>query len=197
MYLDGVETECGGGGYRKTTNNRMEIKAAAMALAKAADLIRAAEHKIEGTYDITVHSDNQLVVGTVNLGWARNTNNDLWQELDWAIDSIKDLKATLTLVKVKGHANDAGNNAADKLAVSMSKDSPQNVDEGYENPLPQESLFTTVNATKDGEHINGLRLEMLMEEFNRTCPQGDSMELALFMFEKGWQTADMEWRYTI
>ena len=109
-------------GYRLTTNNRMEI----MAVVKGLKKLREQSDKIK---NVTVYSDSQYVVNTMNLGWARNYNNDLWDELDVAVS----LFINVEFVKVKGHAKDKRNNLADEIAVAASqKINAVLVDEIYE-----------------------------------------------------------------
>ena len=101
------------GGEQLTTNNRMELMAAIMALE---GLKRACE--------IDLHTDSQYVKGGVTgwiHGWKRNgwktadrkpvKNVDLWQRLDEATQRHK-----ITWHWVKGHAGDAMNERADELA---------------------------------------------------------------------------------
>ena len=111
-------------GYRRTTNNRMEI----MAVAKGLRKLREQSDKIT---EVTVYSDSQLVVNTMNQGWAKKTNEDLWDQLENAMELLFD---KVTFVKVKGHGNDKRNNLADQIAVAASqKINATLVDEVYEN----------------------------------------------------------------
>ncbi|KQT59759.1 ribonuclease H [Methylobacterium sp. Leaf456] len=101
------------GGERATTNNRMELTAA----------ISALEHFPEGA-QIEMRCDSQYVVKSVTewmrgwkaRGWRTATgpvkNIDLMQRLD-ALASARDVKWTW----VRGHAGEAGNERADRLAA--------------------------------------------------------------------------------
>ncbi|MEH3117996.1 MAG: ribonuclease HI [Methylorubrum populi] len=101
------------GGERATTNNRMELTAA----------IRALEHFPEGAA-IEMRCDSQYVVKSVTewmrgwkaRGWRTATgpvkNIDLMQRLD-ALASARDVRWTW----VRGHAGEAGNERADRLAA--------------------------------------------------------------------------------
>jgi ribonuclease HI len=88
------------GGDSQTTNNRMEIMAAIEAL-RALD---------PGT-PVIVRSDSQYLVKTMNDGWRRTKNLDLWQELDREV-----ARHDVRFEWVRGHAGDALNEEADALA---------------------------------------------------------------------------------
>jgi ribonuclease HI len=88
------------GGDSRTTNNRMEIMAAIEAL-------RALDPGIP----VILRSDSQYLVKTVNDGWRRSKNQDLWKELDAEI-----ARHEVRFEWVRGHAGDALNEEADALA---------------------------------------------------------------------------------
>lgn len=105
------------GGFRKTTNNRMEL------LAVIIGLEALKNHKQK----VTIYSDSKYVIDAIDKKWvygwmkkgfAGKKNQDLWLRL---IDSYKlhDVK----LVWVKGHAGHPLNERCDQLAVAASKDS--------------------------------------------------------------------------
>ncbi|HMG32772.1 MAG TPA: ribonuclease HI [Blastocatellia bacterium] len=118
------------GGFRLTTNNRMEITAVIEAL-------RALKRPCR----ITVHSDSQYVVNAIMQGWAerwrengwkRNKkekaiNPDLWAEL---LELVS--RHTVRLQWVRGHSGVEENERADRLAMAAAqrKDLPR--DEQYE-----------------------------------------------------------------
>lgn len=121
-------------GYRKTTNNRMEILAAARALEiigeKRTDLLPEGR---ETDIKVTVFTDSQLVVNTMNQGWSRKANKDLWTRLDSALDALESKDVKVVFVKVKGHSDDRYNAAADELAVHAADNFCDNADETYES----------------------------------------------------------------
>ncbi len=94
------------GTERQTTSNRMEIMAATRGLA----------HIPEGS-GVTLYSDSQYVVNTMNLGWKRDANLDLWAELD-RVASVRHVKWEWA----QGHAgiieNEEANRLANELATS-------------------------------------------------------------------------------
>lgn len=87
--------------FKNTTNNKMEIIAIIEAL------------KVVKNYDLytEVYTDSQYVVCTLNDGWKRNKNIELWNELDELISRFKCIK----FIKVKGHDGDTYNELADSL----------------------------------------------------------------------------------
>ena len=104
------------GGFRETTNNRMEIFAA----------IAALEQLIEPC-EITLYSDSRYLVDAVSKRWLANwkrrgwikadkqpvLNVDLWWRLEAAMAPHR-----LKFVWVRGHASNAENNRCDELAVA-------------------------------------------------------------------------------
>ena len=114
-------------GYRKTTNNRMELMAVIAALE---------ELKKEGL-NITVYSDSQYVVKAVEQGWLKNwiatnfkggkKNKDLWLRYN---ELSK--KHQIKFIWVKGHASNAFNNRCDVLATAAADSHHLLVDEVYE-----------------------------------------------------------------
>lgn len=120
------------GGFRKTTNNRMELLAVIEGL-------RALKHPCE----VTVFSDSKYIVDAVNKGWAKRWQSDGWRRNKRERALNPDLWATLlnllethhvSVRWVKGHAGNPGNERADALAVAASQDDHLAIDEGYEAP---------------------------------------------------------------
>ena len=97
----------GKGQVKNTTNIRMEMTA----------VIEALKAVKKNDISVYIHTDSQLVVDTIQKGWKRNKNIDLWDELDTQLARFKDV----LFVKVKGHGNDFFNNLVDRLAVEMTK----------------------------------------------------------------------------
>ncbi len=117
-------------GYRKTTNNRMELMAVIASLQAL---------KKEGL-SITVFSDSQYVVRAVQEGWLNNwlrtdfkggkKNKDLWKlYAGLAADHH------ITFKWVKGHADNIYNNRCDELATTAADGTNLLIDEGYESGL--------------------------------------------------------------
>ena len=120
------------GGYKLTTNNRMELMGCIVAL-------RELKHRDK---PITLYSDSRYVVNGIVKGWAKNwrkmgwiksdkkpaINPDLWAEL---LDLIENMN--ITFKWVKGHAGHPMNERCDELAVASAKQKGLPVDVGYKN----------------------------------------------------------------
>jgi ribonuclease HI len=92
---------------------------------------------------VTVYSDSRYVVDAVEKGWAarwkanswmRNkresaVNPDLWDRLLGSLEQHE-----VELKWVRGHAGNAGNVRADKLAVAAANGKNLPHDDGFENP---------------------------------------------------------------
>ena len=128
------------GGFRLTTNNRMEMMAAIVGL-----------QVLEKNSKVTLYSDSKYLVDAIEKGWAerwrangwkRNKkdlamNPDLW-ELLLTLCSQHEVKFTW----VKGHAGNPENERCDRLAVAASRGGNLPPDPGYETPAAQQiSLF--------------------------------------------------------
>ena len=118
------------GGFRRTTNNRMEILAAIKGL-----------EALRGRCRVTVYSDSQYLVNAVEQGWARRweancwrrnqkeraINPDLWERLLSLLD-----KHRVRFKWVRGHAGHPENERADELARSAALGKNLAIDEMYE-----------------------------------------------------------------
>ncbi|MBI2918459.1 MAG: ribonuclease HI [Chloroflexi bacterium] len=117
-------------GYRRTTNNRMEILAAIAGLEALTERCQ-----------VTLFSDSEYLVKAMGLGWAkrwrahgwkrnerdRALNPDLWERLLRLCERHK-----VEFKWVRGHAGNAENGRCDELAVRAARESRLLVDEGYE-----------------------------------------------------------------
>ena len=98
-------------GYRRTTNNRMELLGVIVGLEAL---------KFEGS-DVTIYSDSKYVVDAVSKGWvygwerkgfAGKKNPDLWTRFLRVFRRHK-----VRFVWIKGHADNVENERCDRLAV--------------------------------------------------------------------------------
>ncbi|MCI1640675.1 MAG: ribonuclease HI [Bacteroidales bacterium] len=127
----GIVLKCAGktkelsGGFRLTTNNRMEL----LAVIRGLEAIRWDKAKVE------VFSDSSYVVKAVNEGWIGNwvkknfskvKNADLWMRFIAVSGRHK-----VTFHWIKGHAGHPENERCDALAVAASKSGDLPDDIGY------------------------------------------------------------------
>jgi ribonuclease HI len=114
------------GGFRLTTNNRMELLAVIVAL----------ESIKKNDIPIKVTTDSQYVANAISKGWLWNwekknfkdkANVDLWRRY---IPLHK--KFNPKLIWVKGHAGHAENERCDQLAVEAANGGNLPRDEAYE-----------------------------------------------------------------
>jgi len=128
LEQDGRRKELSGG-FRNTTNNRMEIMAVIVGL-----------ETLKQRCCVTVYSDSQYLVKAIDQGWAvrwkangwkRNKkddalNPDLWDRL-LKLCAAHDIKFRW----VKGHSNHAENERCDALATTAAAGRNLPVDKGY------------------------------------------------------------------
>lgn len=113
-------------GYRKTTNNRMELLAVIVAL----------QQLTRDGVNVIIYTDSSYVVNAVEKGWVFNwqrtnfkgkKNADLWKQFLQYYP-----KHNIKFQWVKGHANNPGNNRCDQLATEAADSGNWLVDEVYE-----------------------------------------------------------------
>jgi ribonuclease HI len=118
------------GGFRRTTNNRMELFAAITGL-KA----------LKEPCNVTLYTDSRYLVDAMSLGWAKQwkqrgwkkstkepaRNADLWEQL-------LDLTSYhhVTFEWVPGHSGVIENERCDELSVNSAKEPHLPLDQGYE-----------------------------------------------------------------
>lgn len=118
------------GGFKETTNNRMELLGAIVGL-----------EKLKRPCEVTLYSDSQYVVNAFNQHWVegwlkrgwKNANKqpvkniDLWKRLLAAKEPH-----SVTFVWVKGHAGHPENELCDTLATQAADGSNLQIDAGFE-----------------------------------------------------------------
>ena len=109
------------GGFKLTTNNRMEMLACIIGL----------ESLKNENSSVKMYSDSKYVVDSINKGWAKKwrangwkrnkkemaKNPDLWARM---LDLLE--KQNVEFIWVKGHAGNPENERCDELAVDASQD---------------------------------------------------------------------------
>jgi ribonuclease HI len=134
------------GGFRLTTNNRMEIFAAIAGL-----------EMLKQPCKVTLYSDSQYVVKAMMEGWVatwkkkgwwrtnkeRRENFDLWQKLDQLCQTHQ-----VEFRWVKGHAGVLENERCDQLSMAALRQPNLPADGGYENKPETEGVRP---AMQEGE----------------------------------------------
>lgn len=98
--------------FFNTTNNRCELYAVIKALQSIAKKIDS----------VKIYSDSQYVINSINLGWQRKKNLDLWKSFDAMYHKAKNHCSNIEFIWVKGHSTNMFNNLADELAFNASKE---------------------------------------------------------------------------
>ncbi len=142
VLVSGNRTKELSGGFRKTTNNRMELLACIEGL-----------RALKGPCAVVVTSDSKYVVQGINKGWAKR-----WRSNGWKLSPSKQAKnpdlwaALLDLCAthntrfewVKGHNGHPQNERCDALAVEASELKELPADPGFEDSIrtaPVDDLF--------------------------------------------------------
>jgi ribonuclease HI len=117
------------GGFRRTTNNRMEIFAAIAGL-----------EALKEPCQVTIVSDSQYLVYAIEKGWARKWKANGWKRNNKEKAINPDLwDRLLTLCKIhdvqfqwiRGHAGHPENERCDELAKAAAQSPDLPVDPGY------------------------------------------------------------------
>jgi len=116
-------------GYRRTTNNRMELMA----------VIAGLEAIKKPGIPVTIYSDSKYVVEAVEKGWlwgwekkdfAKKANPDLWKRYIPLHQKYKP-----KFVWIRGHAGHPENERCDQLAVEAAQGFQLPPDTGYEQQV--------------------------------------------------------------
>lgn len=147
------------GGFHLTTNNRMELLAAIVAL-----------EKLKEPCKVQLYSDSKYLVDSITLGWVNRWKNknwrkiknpDLWERL---LEQCK--KHQIDFLWVKGHSGNIENERCDELAVQACTSENLIQDEFYENNPDREKAIAnnqdnsnmlstsqkTRKITQEGQH---------------------------------------------
>lgn len=155
------------GGFRLTTNNRMEIFAAIAGL-----------ELLKHSCKVTIYSDSRYVVDAMMASWVaawkrkgwwrtkteRPENVDLWQRLDALCQTHQ-----VQFRWVRGHAGNRENERCDQLAMAALRQPNLPVDDGYENkPETKEKC----PAIREGEPCRKCSTPVI-KQMPRKKPKGD------------------------
>ncbi|MCZ2392655.1 MAG: ribonuclease HI [Chitinophagales bacterium] len=113
-------------GFRKTTNNRMELRAVIVGL----------EALKKDGLNVIIYSDSKYVTDSINKGWLFNwikkenfsnkKNEDLWRQF-----LLSYSKHHVRFIWIKGHADNYYNNLCDELATVAADHGPYYIDKGF------------------------------------------------------------------
>jgi ribonuclease HI len=122
-------------GYRKTTNNRMEL----LAVIKGLEAIKTPNQ------DVTIYSDSKYVIDSIEKRWvhgwvvkgfAGKKNKDLWIRY-LNISKLHKIK----FVWVRGHNGHPENERCDELAVAAAKQKDLLIDSVFEMEASKANLL--------------------------------------------------------
>lgn len=139
VLIDGAKRVEVSGGFRLTTNNRMELMAVIEGLAA-----------LPADRPVTVYSDSRYLVRAVQKGWAQRWRRNDWTKKDGTPRENADLWGRLLdLLEhrqagfqwVPGHAGVPENERCDRLATEAARRPDLPPDPGYENPPRPPTLF--------------------------------------------------------
>lgn len=116
-------------GFKKTTNNRMELMAAIIGL-EALNKPCEVDLFSDSQYLVKAFNDN-WIGGWIKKGWKRGKNEpvknvDLWKRLLSAMEPHN-----VSFIWVKGHAGHPGNERCDQLATTAADDKDNLVDDVF------------------------------------------------------------------
>jgi ribonuclease HI len=115
-------------GFRRTTNNRMELRA-----------VIAGLEALKSLCDVTIYSDSKYVVEAMANGWAESWRSKEWLRKGKVISNVDLWKRLMELCDlhrvefrwVKGHAGDVENERCDALSMLALAGEELEEDEGY------------------------------------------------------------------
>jgi len=122
-------------GFRKTTNNRMELLA----------VIKALEALKSPGQTVVIYSDSKYVIDAIDQKWVYSwlqkgfkdkKNKDLWLRY---LDIAK--QHNIKFIWVRGHAGHKENERCDELAVAAYKQPNLGIDSVFESEAAKGNLF--------------------------------------------------------
>lgn len=143
------------GGFRNTTNNRMEIMAAIAGI-----------EALEGRRQVTLYSDSQYLVNAITNGWAKRwkanrwmrtttekaLNADLWERLLGLCEDYD-----IEFKWIRGHAGNDLNERCDTLARQAAKQPDLPRDLGYSPNRPSPHTSQHHQGEYDSSHVTRSR----------------------------------------
>lgn len=160
------------GGFRLTTNNRMELLAATIGL-----------ETLNTKCHVTLYSDSKLLVEGLSKNWAIKwrskgwkrkgnkhvQNPDLWERLLTAYE-----KHEVEIKWIKGHAGNWGNERSDKLALQAASQRELQIDEAFEQgttKIKPVTLFDQIGEPSNGSNEENLKSVQQMQQPHKPLVQ--------------------------
>ena len=165
------------GGYRKTTNNRMELTA----------VIKGLE-TLKEKCNVEVHSDSKYVVDALSNGWAakwrangwrrnkreRAINPDLWGRLLELCEAHD-----VSFHWVRGHSGNPENERCDQLATQAAIQPDVPPDEPYEG-IVQIPIEPEISSSLPARHEEPVARAVQLVRSDLSSPDGDRKIKAIF-----------------
>ena len=144
-------------GYASTTNNRMEIRAALVALQMVPD-----------GCSVLLHSDSQYLLNTIAGVWQKKKNRDLWKMLDTELNRVGDVSTQW----VKGHNGNPYNERCDELATQamcgelITDEGYGDASKGAAKPSPSATQKPNAQPTSQSKQQQNSTIPEIPEEIN-------------------------------
>ncbi len=144
VLLQGKHRKELAGGYRRTTNNRMELMAAIVSL-----------QALKRSCAVRLYTDSKYLQESITLGWAKRWQAKGWQtkegkRLNWDLwAQLLEVcsRHELEIVWLRGHAGDPENERCDVLSVAAARGKDLPPDAFFEAPQSA-SHFLPSRASK-------------------------------------------------
>jgi ribonuclease HI len=167
------------GMFRLTTNNRMEIMAAVVALETLKEPCQVTLFS-DSKYLVDAMTDGRVIRWRVS-GWRRGkretvANQDLWERLLGLCERYQ-----LAFIWVKGHAGDPNNERCDELSMQFLGKQDLPADEGYEN-RPEADRAARTKVTHEGRPCHKCATPVVRKIPRRTCKPGQAYYFEYYLF---------------
>ena len=142
-------------GFRKSTNNRMELMAFIYGTGEFLSLYD--EGLFSQVAQLSVFSDSDYLVRAITQNWVAKweksgwmtssfngkqpkavANKDLWVKITELQSQLKKRNVNLAMTHVMGHSGHEWNERADKLATTAASQSAVEIDTEYENAIKKD-----------------------------------------------------------
>jgi len=166
------------GGDKHTTNNRMELQGALVAMARVLDKCLPGD-----TFKLMVDSEyvnkgnNEWLEGWVRKDFKKVKNDDLWRDFHKLKETFASLNITVESQWVRGHDGHTYNERADDLANKGVLEPNGHLSDGPLKDAPAAKAATVREKQPESTLVDVMTL---IEQFTQSCKQsrGDLNKLA-------------------